>query len=289
MEKKVALITGAGRGIGEALALGFAKAGLNLVLTARSQDQLDAIKTKCEAAGAEVIVHTADVSKYEDVAKLVQTALAKFGKIDVLVNNAGYSRLKRIERIKIEEFQAILNTNVLGVYNCTHAIVPSMLEKGTGAIINTGSLIINSPGPKWSAYAMSKSALIGFTESLAAELKPKITINTIMPNIVNTPLFREGLTPEQVEAMNPMDPNRLIPYYLFFTTEEAKKITGVMVDVDIVEATLKLVPHLPVDIQGAPSWQTLEPVAQEKMSPDDFKKAKKMRKLIDYLLTYKPV
>jgi 3-oxoacyl-[acyl-carrier protein] reductase len=284
METQVAMITGAGRGIGKTLAIGFAKKSFDLILTSRTASELEETKKICESLGRKVVAQTADVGKYEDVQKLVQLGLTTFGKIDVLINNAGYSRLKYIQKFKIEDFQAILTTNVIGVYNCTHAVVPSMLDRNGGAIINTGSLIIYNPGPRWSAYSMSKSALIGFTESLSIELKPKITVNTIMPNIVDTPLFRMGLTEEQIKEMGPMNPEALIPYYFFFTTEEAKKVTGIMVNVDIVEAIRKLIKELPDAVRSHPSWELLEPIVQQKLSADEAKIARKCRKLIDYLV-----
>jgi 3-oxoacyl-[acyl-carrier protein] reductase len=285
---QVALITGAGRGIGKTLAIGFAKVGIDLILTARTTEQLEETKQECEKLGRKVLIFPADVSNYEQVSNLIKKGLETFGKIDILINNAGYSRLKKIERMRVEEFQGILNTNVLGVYNCTHAVIASMLEKGKGTIINTGSLIIKSPGPRWSAYAMSKSALVGFTESLGEELKSnKITINTIMPNIVDTPLFRTGLTEDDVKRMNPMLPEVLVPYYLFFTTDDAKKVTGLCIDVDVIQEVRKLVELLPAEQQPSANWDLLDPLAKEKLSAEDYKHAKKARKLINYLLAFK--
>lgn len=287
MDNLVALITGGGSGIGRALALGFAKAGIDLILVDLKAEGATQTKKDCEALGRKVIVAEAtNVSNYDQVKKAVDAGLAAFGKIDVLINNAGYSRLKRIERIRVEEFQAILNTNVLGVYSCTHAVVPSMLQKGKGVILTTGSMVIKAPAAKMTAYAMSKAAIVGFTESLAEELKMnKITVNAICPNTVNTPLFREGLTEEQVKMMNPMPPEELVPFYLFFTTEEAKKVTGLMVDVDLMKKVASFKSLLPADAQAAPSWTALEPIAKDKLGPEEFKDARKARKLIEYLMT----
>ncbi len=286
MDTQVALITGGGSGIGRALSLGFAKAGIDLILVDFKLEGADQTKKDCEALGRKVIVAEANVANYDQVKKAVDAGLAAFGKIDILINNAGYSRLKRIERIRVEEFQAILNTNVLGVYTCTHAVVPSMLQKGKGVILTTGSMAMKTPAAKMTAYAMSKSAIIGFTESLAVELKMnKITVNAICPNTVNTPLFREGLTEEQVKMMNPMNPEDLVPFYLFFTTEEAEKVTGLMVDVDLMKKVAGLASLLPADAQAAPTWTALESIAKEKLGPEDFKDARKGRKLVEYLMT----
>ncbi len=286
MDNQVALITGGGSGIGRALSLGFAKAGIDLILVDFKLEGAEQTKKDCEALGRKVIVAEANVANYDQVKKAVDAGLAAFGKIDILVNNAGYSRLKRIERIRVEEFQAILNTNVLGVYTCTHAVVPTMLQKGRGVILTTGSMVIKAPAAKMTAYAMSKSSIIGFTESLAIELKMnKITVNAICPNTVNTPLFREGLTEEQVKMMNPMNPEDLVPFYLFFTTEEADKVTGLMVEVDLIKKVAGLASLLPAEAQAAPTWNALETIAKEKLGPEEFKDARKGRKLIEYLMT----
>ena len=286
MDNQVALITGGNSGIGRALAIGFAKAGIDLILVNRIAAHAEQTKKDCEALGRKVIVAEADVANYDQVKKAVDAGLTVFGKIDILVNNAGYSRMKRIERMRVEEFQTILNTNVLGVYSCTHAVVPSMLQKGGGVILTTGSLVMKAPTPKMTAYAMSKSAIIGFTESLAEELKNnKITVNAICPSFVNTPMFREGLTEEQIKMMNPMAPEALVPYFLFFTTEEAKKVTGLMVDVEVVKKVVSFASQLHADAQVAPSWSGLEPITKEKLGPEEFKDARKCRKLIEYLLT----
>lgn len=286
MENQVALITGAGRGIGRALAIGFAKAGMDLVLVARSIDQLEDTKLECESFGRAAIAAPADVRNYQQVCRAVKAGIAAFNQIDVLVNNAGYGRLKKIDHMQVEEFQSILNTNVLGVYNCTHAVVPSMLAAGRGGVIlNTGSVAAMIPVARMSAYAMSKAALIGFTGSLAEELKGnKISVNTIMPNIVDTPLFREGLTEDQVRRMNPMPPEALVPYFLFFTTQGARKVTGLCLDVDLVKKVLDLTRFLPNGEQSTPSWKTLESLVQEKLPPNEFKVARKYHKLVEYLL-----
>ncbi|HMF34638.1 MAG TPA: SDR family oxidoreductase [Candidatus Lokiarchaeia archaeon] len=282
MDNQVALITGAGSGIGHALAIGFATAGIDLVLVDLNAEHLEEVKAECEALGRTVVAAPADVRNYEQVQEAVQAGIAAFGKIDVLVNNAGYSRMKRIERITVEEFQAILSINVIGVYNFAHAVAPSMLEKQHGAIINTGSMAAKMPVSKLSAYAMSKASLIGFTESLAEELKKSgITVNTIMPNSVDTPLFREGLTEEQVKMINPMKPEELVPFFLFFTTESAKKSTGWCVDVDLVRKVASM-----GAAEAITSWQALEPIAKEKkISEDSLKSIRKWRALVEYLLT----
>ena len=283
LEGKTALITGASQGIGKALAIGFARLGANIIITARNQEKLERTFEEVESQGVTGLIVPGDVQNYDDVQKIISLGKEKFNHIDILVNNAGFSRLKPITKMRIEQFQDIIKTNVLGVYNFTHAIVPHMIEIGGGTIVNTGSLIINSPGPRWSAYSMSKSALLGFTECLGIELKGyQININTIMPGPVNTPLFRMGMTEEMIKAIGPMSPEELIPYYAFFATQPGKKVTGLNVDVDICKSLIKLGNNLDSDQEL--SWNGIKEIAQQKLKPELFKKAKKYRKLINFLL-----
>ncbi|MHA1719778.1 MAG: SDR family NAD(P)-dependent oxidoreductase [Promethearchaeota archaeon] len=285
LEGKTALITGSSQGIGKALAMGFSKLGANVIITARNQEKLEETLKELEAKGGIGIIIPGDVQKYEDIQKIISFGKEKFGHIDILINNAGFSRLKPITKMRVEQFQDILKTNVIGVYNFTHAIVPHMIEIGGGTIVNTGSLVINSPGPKWSAYSMSKSSLLGFTECLGMELKNnQININTIMPGPVNTPLFRMGMTDEMIKAIGPMDPDNLIPYYAFFATQAGKKVTGLNIDVDLCKSIIKLSKNLGSDQEL--SWSGLKEIVKEKLKPESFKKAKKYRKLINFLLQY---
>src|SRR6056297_1029543 len=209
------------------------------------------------------------------------------GKIDILVNNAGYSKLKPIVRMKVGEFQDILKTNVIGVYNVTHAMVPHMDEKGGGRIINTGSLAAKMAMPKWSAYAMSKSALLAFTESLAAELKRnKITVNTIMPNMFDTPLLRQGLSQEDIDRLNPMVPGDLVPYYGFLGSKRGKRMSGVNVNVDVIENVLSLKEELSEEEkQGKVNWKKLKGLAKKKLKDSEYRMAGQSRRLIDFLLS----
>jgi 3-oxoacyl-[acyl-carrier protein] reductase len=278
LEGKTALITGSSQGIGKALAIGFAKLGANIIITGRNQENMEKTLQKVEEQGVRGIIVSGNVQNYDEVQNIITIGKEKFSHIDILINNAGFSRLKPIHKMRVEQFEDILKTNVLGVYNFSHAIVPHMMEIGMGTIVNTGSAIINSPGPRWSAYSMSKSALLGFTESLGIELKGnKINVNTIMPGPVNTPLFRMGMTEDMIKAIGPMAPEDLVPYYAFFASDQGKKVTGLNVDTDICKSVVEM---------GKNSWFELKEIAKEKLKPESFKKAKKYRKLINFLLEF---
>jgi 3-oxoacyl-[acyl-carrier protein] reductase len=284
LEGKIAFITGAGRGIGRALALGFADLGAKCILTARTPEQLNETLKLLQDKGYQAIAVPADVAIYDQVKKVVDEGIKTYGRIDILINNAGYSRLKMISRMKVEDFTSILNTNVLGVYNCTHAVVPSMIEKGGGSIINTGSVIINYPGPRWSAYAMSKASLVGFTEALGEELKPQININTIMPSYVDTPLLHMGMKDEDVAKLNPIKPESLVPWYAFLASADGKKITGMNINLEWMLAICALVKELPPEQQPSAQWEQIESLVTAKMQPEQVRQAKKCKKLINFVL-----
>ena len=276
LDGKTALITGSSQGIGKALAIGFAKLGANIIITGRNQENMEKTLQQVEEQGVKGIIVPGNVQNYDEVQNIIAKGMGKFAHIDILINNAGFSRLKPIHKMRVEQFEDILKTNVLGVYNFSHAIVPHMMEIGGGTIVNTGSAIIDSPGPRWSAYSMSKSALIGFTESLGIELKGnKINVNTIMPGPVDTPLFRMGMTEDMIKAIGPMAPEDLVPYYAFFASDQGKKVTGLNVDTNICKSVIEM---------GKNSWSELKEIAKEKLKPESFKKAKKYRKLINFLL-----
>jgi len=285
LEGKVALITGSSSGIGKALAIGFARLGANIILTGRNQDRLIFTQNLIIQEGRKALVISGNVENYTEVKNVIDRGISEFKKIDILINNAGFSRLKPITRFRVEEFDMILKTNVIGPYNYTHAIVPHMIESGGGTIINTGTVAIKVPMPKWSAYAMSKGALNTFTEFIATELKEyDITINTIMLNMVDTPLFRLGLDEEKVKALNPMDPNLLVPYFAFFATPDASKYTGFNVDIDIVKQVLALREKLPEEKKSDADWSSIQEIAEQTMDSKEFREVRKIKKLISFLM-----
>jgi len=282
---KVTLITGASQGIGKALALGLAQMGSHIILTARNRDKLEEVRVLIEEKGGRALVVPANIQKYDEIATVIAKGITEFGHIDILINNAGFSRVKPITKMRVEQFHDILATNVIGPYNATHAIVPHMIEQGGGRIINTGSAVIEQPGAGWSAYHMSKSALVGFTQSLAAELKShKITVNTVHPGPTNTPLFRMGMSEEMIKSIGPMDPAELVPYYAFLAMDNSKRVTGLNIMVDLCIKVLGLLGEAGPTEEPA-SWATVKGIAEQKLSKIEYKTAKKSRKLIDYLFT----
>ena len=167
----VVVITGASAGIGRATAIRFAREGATIVLAARSRDRLQRLAQRLEERfGVETLAIACDVRDREQVAALVEAALAGFGRIDVLVNNAGYGLYGRIEDTPDEAFRDLLETNVLGVHHAVRAVLPHMRRRASGHIVNVGSVVGKRSWPYHGAYAASKFALTGLTQALRGEL-----------------------------------------------------------------------------------------------------------------------
>lgn len=190
---KTAIVTGAGRGIGRAIARRFAVHGANVIITSRTADQLDETKRLIErgGGGARVFAQTADVSNAGDVDKLIEDSLAIFERVDVLVNNAGVAPLAMIEEMEPEMFDHILSTNVRTVYLCTRAVWPIMREQGGGAIVNIASLAAFDPFPGFTAYGAAKAFVVAYTKSMAREGQPfGIRVHGVAPGAVETGMLR---------------------------------------------------------------------------------------------------
>ena len=175
LQGKVTVVTGAGRGLGRILALALAQAGSDLVLMARHQEEIDRTAKEVESTGRNVLAIQADVTKYDDISRMVQKALSKYGKIDVLVNNAGLSGAYvhyPFEDIPENEWEDMLRTNVTGVFLVTQIVGRTMLARGSGKIINIASSSGVRAMPERLCYSVTKAAVIQMTRALAAEWAP---------------------------------------------------------------------------------------------------------------------
>ena len=165
---KVALVTGAARGIGKEIAMCLAKEGFDIALNYRSEsDSLNQIKEEIEANGVKCFLVKADVSKFEDSENMVKEIIDEFGKIDVLVNNAGITKDTLFLRMKEEDFKSVIDVNLVGTFNVTKNVVPHMMKAREGRIINISSVVGVSGNAGQANYSASKAGIIGFTKSLA--------------------------------------------------------------------------------------------------------------------------
>ena len=239
-EKKVALITGGTRGIGREIAKKFAKEGCNLVLNYVSDNtDVEKIKSEFNEYGIDVLVLKADVSVFSDCENLVKEAIAKFGKIDILVNNAGITKDTLIAMMKEDAFDKVIDVNLKGTFNVTKNVVPYMMKKRNGNIINISSVVGVVGNAGQSNYAASKAGIIGFTKSLAKELAPRnIRVNAVAPGFINTDMT-SVLSDKVKENINLQIPlkrmgkaEEVANVVSFLANDESSYITGQVINVD---------------------------------------------------------
>jgi 3-oxoacyl-[acyl-carrier protein] reductase len=205
---KVALITGAGRGIGRATAIAFAQEGIHVGLVGRTLENLQQVAEELKQYGVKVAIAAANVADLDSITAAVESIRDELGAIDILVNNAGISKFGNFMDLTPEEWTNIIDVNVKGVYYTTRAVLPEMIERNTGDIINISSTAGQKGAPITSAYTASKAAVIGLSESLMLEVRKKnIRVTTLTPSTVATDMAVElNLTdgnPERV--MQPED------------------------------------------------------------------------------------
>lgn len=187
---KVALVTGAGRGIGRAISLVLAESGCRVVLASRSRDQLEELQSLIRGKSGEAHAMPTDLARDEEITRLVDSAREKWGGVDILINNAGWGKRAPVVRAKIEDWDQTLRVNLRAPMLLAHLLVPHMISKGEGAVINIGSVSGKSGEANGAAYSASKFGLIGFTQSLYEEVREYgIKVAVILPGFVDTPLI----------------------------------------------------------------------------------------------------
>lgn len=238
-QKKVAIVTGGGSGLGFAIAEKFISSGITTIIAGRNIEKLQAAK---EQLGGHCYPMACDLSNLSAIPQFVQEVLKQFGQIDILVNNAGINQKKEFTDVTDEEFQNIITTNICAVFALSREVVKHMLEKGSGNIINISSMAAQYGLPKVIAYTASKSAIDGMTKAMAVELSPKgIRVNAIAPGFIYSAMTEKALNsdPERkakVFGRTPMghmgQPNDIGEAALFLASDAAKYITGVILPVD---------------------------------------------------------
>ncbi|MCC6798077.1 MAG: SDR family oxidoreductase [Candidatus Hydrogenedentes bacterium] len=207
LQGKTALITGAGRGIGRGIALAFAEQGCDIAAAARSADEVNATVDAVKRCGRRALALIADVSNEHDVRAMADETLNAFGHIDILVNNAGYASFKPFTELSVDEWRKTIDVNLSGVFLCTKAVLPSMIKRGSGRIINISSVAGLKPLIDQSAYCASKHGLNGLTKVLAMELRQYgIGVHSICPGGVDTRLAQEAMPDrDKSDWMTPED------------------------------------------------------------------------------------
>jgi 3-oxoacyl-[acyl-carrier protein] reductase len=192
LKNKNALITGAGKGIGKAIALALAKEGVNVILLARTQDEIENVAAKARSLRVKALAITADVADINSINAAVEKALAEFKTIDILINNAGIASFGKFLELEPASWERIIQVNLMGTYYVTRAVLPSMIERQTGDIINISSTAGLNGNALTSAYSASKFAVLGLTDSLMQEVrKHNIRVTALTPSTVATDLAIE--------------------------------------------------------------------------------------------------
>ena len=201
IQDKVVVITGGSSGIGYSTAKALAKKGAKIVAGARRLDKLEILKKEITDNGGEIIIHETDVTKKSDCDNLVKQAIENYGTVDVLINNAGLMPLSFVKSLKIDEWDRMIDVNIKGVLYCTAAVVPTMVEKKSGHIVNISSVAGRVVFPAGSVYCATKHAVTAFSEGLRQELsvRKNIRITSIEPGVVQTELTNT-ITEKALEA-----------------------------------------------------------------------------------------
>lgn len=237
---KVALITGATRGIGKAIALELAEQGYNIAINYRTvNDELSNLKKEIESKGVQCALVYGDVSKFEDCENIVKNVIDKLEKIDVLVNNAGITKDGLILRMKKEDFEQVIDINLTGTFNMTRNVIPYMMKQRSGRIINMASVVGITGNAGQTNYAASKAGIIGFTKSLAKEVASRnILVNAIAPGFIETDMtnvlsdqVKENIL-NQIPLKRMGTANEVAKLVKFLSSEDSKYITGQVINID---------------------------------------------------------
>lgn len=243
LDGRVAVITGASSGIGEALAAGFASAGARVVVAARRRDRIDALAQRIGAAGGDALAVPCDVVRTDDVEALAEATLARFGRVDVLVNNAGVEGVVPAEEETLEDFRAVLEVNLVGAFHCAQRLGRAMLAQGSGSIVNVASIfgLVGVGQIPQVSYVASKGGLVNLTRELAAQWARRgVRVNALAPGFFPSEMTAEMFENERarkwMRQRTPMGRpgalEELVGPALFLASDAASYVTGHTLAVD---------------------------------------------------------
>ena len=238
LSNKVCVVTGAAQGIGLATALKFAREGATVVVCDVKPAAVDAAVAACLDLGVAALGCVVDVTQREQVDAMVATVHERFGRIDVLVNNAGITKDARLQKMTLEQFDAVIDVNLRGVFHCAQAVVDGMVAQGSGVILNASSVVGIYGNFGQTNYAASKFGVIGFTKTWSRELGPKgIRVNAVAPGFVETPILATvpekvlAHMREQVPLRRLAQPEEIANVYAFLASDEASYVNGTVIEV----------------------------------------------------------
>jgi len=239
MEGRVAIVTGGAQGIGRATVLALAQAGASIGLTNIRCAKLDSTIKELEDMGHKALKFCVDVTDVEAVQEMVDQTIATWGRIDILVNNAGITKDNLVMRMKTDDWEVVLKTNLDGAFYCTRAVLPHMVRQRYGRIINIASVVAQTGNVGQANYIASKAGIIGLTKAVAAEVSRRnITVNAIAPGFIATPMT-EGLSSEVKQKMLSLIPLgrmgtdvEVANGVLFLASAEASYITGHVLNIN---------------------------------------------------------
>ncbi|MBN3808680.1 3-oxoacyl-ACP reductase FabG [Paraburkholderia sp. Ac-20347] len=238
LKGKVAIVTGAGQGIGAATARKFAREGAIVAICDLNADAVAQVESACREAGAQANGYVLDVANRDAVVKMVADVIARHGRIDVLVNNAGITRDARLQKMTLQQFDDVIDVNLRAVFNATQIVADIMVEQGAGVVLNASSVVGIYGNFGQTNYAASKFGVIGFTKTWSRELGPKgVRVNAVAPGFVDTPILSTvpDAVLDKMRSQVPLgrlaQPEEIANVYAFLASDEASYINGAVLEV----------------------------------------------------------
>ena len=237
---KVAFVTGASRGIGRAIAVRLAQDGAKVALNFASNiSKAEAVKSEIESFGGEAMLVQGDVADFETVTALIKQVVDTWGRLDILINNAGITRDNLLLKMSVDDFDRVISTNLKGVFNCTKAVTKLMMKQRGGRIVNMSSVVALKGNISQTNYAAAKAGIIGFTKSAARELASRgVTVNAVAPGLINTDMTAalsekvKEVMLQEIPAGRMGTPDDVANAVAFLVSDQAAYITGQVLSVD---------------------------------------------------------